>query len=68
MQLAKLDSSVMNMAWMLSLSVTLTVVTMALFDIGAITEKDRGGIKLEFGSAPTLVTISKITAHGGRLW
>jgi hypothetical protein len=44
------------------------VVTMALFDIGVITEKDRGGIKLEFGSAPALVTISKITAHGGRLW
>jgi hypothetical protein len=42
-QLAKLASSVMNMAWMHSLSVTLTVVTMALFDIGAITEKDRGG-------------------------
>jgi hypothetical protein len=41
---------------------------MALFDIGTITEKDRGGVKVEFGSTPALVTISKITARGGRLW
>jgi aldehyde:ferredoxin oxidoreductase len=52
-QLAKLASSVMNMAWMHSLSVTLTVVTMALFDIGAITEKDRGGhqTRIWFGTS-----------------
>jgi aldehyde:ferredoxin oxidoreductase len=30
---------------------------MELFDIGAITEKDTGGIKLEFGSAQALVTL-----------
>jgi len=43
-------------------------VTMALFDISAIKEKDRGCIKLKFGPAPALVTISKITARGERLW
>ena len=37
---------------------------MELFDIGAITEKDTGGIKLEFGSAQALVTISEQTARG----
>jgi aldehyde:ferredoxin oxidoreductase len=36
---------------------------MELFDIGAITEKDTGGIKLEFGSAQALVTISEMTAR-----
>jgi aldehyde:ferredoxin oxidoreductase len=36
---------------------------MELFDIGAITEKDTGGIKLEFGSAQALVTISELTAR-----
>ena len=36
---------------------------MELFDIGAITEKDTGGIKLEFGSARALVTISEMTAR-----
>jgi aldehyde:ferredoxin oxidoreductase len=36
---------------------------MELFDIGAITEKDTGGIKLEFGSAQALVTMSELTAR-----
>jgi|TARA_B110000093_G_scaffold182682_1_gene229999 aldehyde:ferredoxin oxidoreductase len=36
---------------------------MELFDIGAITEKHTGGIKLEFGSAQALVTISEMTAR-----
>lgn len=36
---------------------------MELFDIGAITEKDTGGIKLVFGSAQALVTISEMTAR-----
>lgn len=36
---------------------------MELFDIGAITEKDTDGIKLEFGSAQALVTISEMTAR-----
>jgi aldehyde:ferredoxin oxidoreductase len=36
---------------------------MELFDIGAITEKDTGGIKLVFGSAQALVTISELTAR-----
>jgi aldehyde:ferredoxin oxidoreductase len=36
---------------------------MELFDIGVITEKDTGGIKLEFGSAQALVTISEMTAR-----
>ena len=37
---------------------------MELFDIGAITEKDTGGIKLEFGSAEALCAISELTARG----
>jgi hypothetical protein len=41
---------------------------MALFDIDTITEKDRDGIKVEFCSTPAIVTISKITARGERLW
>ncbi|MFT5658182.1 MAG: aldehyde:ferredoxin oxidoreductase [Gammaproteobacteria bacterium] len=36
---------------------------MELFDIGAITEEDTGGIKLVFGSAQALVTISELTAR-----
>lgn len=36
---------------------------MELFDIGAITEKDTGGIKLEFGSAEALCTIGEMTAR-----
>ena len=37
---------------------------MELFDIGAISEKDTGGIKLEFGSAEALCAITEITARG----
>ena len=37
---------------------------MELFDIGAITEEDTDGIKLEFGSAEALCTISELTARG----
>jgi aldehyde:ferredoxin oxidoreductase len=37
---------------------------MELFDIGAISEKDTGGIKLEFGSAEALCTITELTARG----
>jgi len=37
---------------------------MELFDIGAITEKDTGGIKLEFGSAEALCAVSELTARG----
>ena len=37
---------------------------MELFDIGAITEKDTGGIKLEFGSAEALCAISELTGKG----
>ena len=37
---------------------------MELFDIGAISEKDTGGIKLEFGSAEALCAISELTARG----
>jgi aldehyde:ferredoxin oxidoreductase len=37
---------------------------MELFDIGAITEKDTGGIKLEFGSAEALCAISELTSKG----
>jgi len=37
---------------------------MELFEIGAITEKDTGGIKLEFGSAEALCAISELTARG----
>lgn len=36
---------------------------MELFDIGAITEKDTGGIKLEFGSAEALCAISEMTVR-----
>lgn len=36
---------------------------MELFDIGAITEEDTGGIKLVFGSAQALVTITELTAR-----
>ncbi len=36
---------------------------MELFDIGAISEKDTGGIKLEFGSAEALCAIGEITAR-----
>lgn len=37
---------------------------MELFDIGAISEKETGGIKLEFGSAEALCTIAELTARG----
>ena len=37
---------------------------MELFDIGAISKKDTGGIKLEFGSAEALCTITELTARG----
>ncbi|MEE9301007.1 MAG: aldehyde ferredoxin oxidoreductase family protein [Alphaproteobacteria bacterium] len=37
---------------------------MELFDIGAITEKDTGGIKLEFGSAEALCQITELIARG----
>ncbi len=37
---------------------------MELFDIGAISEKETGGIKLEFGSAEALCTITELTARG----
>ncbi|MFV2032191.1 MAG: aldehyde ferredoxin oxidoreductase family protein [Gammaproteobacteria bacterium] len=37
---------------------------MELFDIGAISEKDTGGIRLEFGSAEALCTITELTARG----
>ncbi|MFA9419867.1 MAG: aldehyde ferredoxin oxidoreductase family protein, partial [Gammaproteobacteria bacterium] len=37
---------------------------MELFDIGAISEKDTDGIKLEFGSAEALCAITEITARG----
>jgi len=37
---------------------------MELFDIGAITEKDTGGIRLEFGSAEALCAISELTGKG----
>ena len=37
---------------------------MELFDIGAITEKETGGIKLEFGSAEALCAIGELTARG----
>jgi aldehyde:ferredoxin oxidoreductase len=37
---------------------------MELFDIGAISEKDTGGIKLEFGSAEALCAITELTARG----
>ncbi|MCH7881001.1 MAG: aldehyde ferredoxin oxidoreductase family protein [Proteobacteria bacterium] len=37
---------------------------MELFDIGALSEKDTGGIKLEFGSAEALCTITELTARG----
>jgi aldehyde:ferredoxin oxidoreductase len=37
---------------------------MDLFDIGAITEKDTGGIKLEFGSAEALCQITELIARG----
>jgi len=37
---------------------------MELFDIGAISEKDTGGIKLEFGSAEALCAVSELTARG----
>jgi len=36
---------------------------MELFDIGAITEKETGGIKLEFGSAEALCAIGELTAR-----
>jgi aldehyde:ferredoxin oxidoreductase len=37
---------------------------MELFDIGAITEKETGGIKLEFGSAEALCQITELIARG----
>jgi len=37
---------------------------MELYDIGAITDKDTGGIKLEFGSAEALCSISELTGKG----
>lgn len=37
---------------------------MELYDIGAITDKDTDGIKLEFGSAEALCAISELTARG----
>ena len=36
---------------------------MELFDIGAITEKDTGGIKLEFGSAEAMCAIAELTTR-----
>ena len=36
---------------------------MELFDIGAISEQDTGGIKLEFGSAEALCAIAELTVH-----
>ena len=36
---------------------------MELFDIGVITEKETGGIKLEFGSAEALCEIGELTAR-----
>ncbi|NNE64381.1 MAG: aldehyde ferredoxin oxidoreductase, partial [Gammaproteobacteria bacterium] len=36
---------------------------MELFDIGAISEKDTGGIKLEFGSAEALCAIAELTVR-----
>ena len=37
---------------------------MELFDIGAISEKETGGIKLEFGSAEAMCAIVELTARG----
>ena len=37
---------------------------MELFDIGAISEKETGGIKLEFGSAEAMCAIAELTARG----
>ena len=37
---------------------------MELFDIGTISEKETGGIKLEFGSAEALCAIGELTARG----
>ena len=37
---------------------------MELFKIGAITEKETGGLKLEFGSAEALATIAELTCKG----
>ena len=37
---------------------------MELYDTGAITERETGGIALRFGSAEALVKISELTAHG----
>ena len=37
---------------------------MELFDIGAITEKDTGGLKLEFGSAEALCAITEQIGKG----
>ncbi len=37
---------------------------MELFDIGAISETETGGIKLEFGSAEALCAITDLTARG----
>ena len=37
---------------------------MELFDLGVITEKETGGIKLEFGSAEVLCQIAEMTGRG----
>jgi len=37
---------------------------MELFEEGAITEKDTGGLKLNFGSAEVMTTLAELTARG----
>jgi aldehyde:ferredoxin oxidoreductase len=38
---------------------------MELYELGAITQQDTGGIELRFGSAQALTQIAELTAHGG---
>ena len=47
----------------ISLGATIAAA-MELYEIGAITDKETGGVQLKFGSAEALVKISEMTARG----